>query len=322
MKVMRFELPGQPGESRVGFVDLENNQAVECAAVLGRLGVAEPLARAVDIIAYNTEQSGALSQGVGELDRQDAPRWGLDEVVFLPPVEAASLRDFIAFEEHIRAVRFIRGAEIPPAWYKMPVYYKGNYRTLLGHEQALTWPRYSQRMDYELELACVIGKEGTDISEDGAAAHVGGYTVMNDWSARDIQMEEMSVGLGPAKGKDFATSLGPWLVTPDEFNPADARMTARINGEDVVGREHRANPLELRADDRPRIHGRDAVPWGRSRLRHRGRRLRVRAGPVAANGRRGGAGGGGHRRAAQPGDAAGVRGGPFDFPQGERRGLA
>ena len=86
-------------------------------------------------------------------------------------------------------------------------------------------------MDYELELACVIGKEGTDISEDGAAAHVGGYTVMNDWSARDIQMEEMSVGLGPAKGKDFATSLGPWLVTPDEFNPADARMTARINGE-------------------------------------------------------------------------------------------
>lgn len=231
MKVMRFELPGQPGASRVGFADLENNQVVDCAAVLGRLRVAEPLPRAVDVIAYNTEHSGALSRGVRDLDRHDAPRWGLDEVVFLPPVEAASLRDFIAFEQHIRAVRFIRGAEIPPAWYKMPVYYKGNYRTLLGHEQALTWPRYSQRMDYELELACVIGKEGVDISEDGAAAHVGGYTVMNDWSARDIQMEEMSVGLGPAKGKDFATSLGPWLVTPDEFNPADARMTARINGE-------------------------------------------------------------------------------------------
>ena len=231
MKVMRFELPGHPGESRVGFVDLGNNQAVDCAAVLGRLGIAEPLALAVDLIAYNTEQSGALAQGVRELERQDAPRWGLDEVVFLPPVEATSLRDFIAFEEHIRAARGRRGADVPPAWYKMPVYYKGNYRSLLGHGQLLTWPRYSQRMDYELELACVIGKEGIDISEDGAGAYIGGYTVMNDWSARDIQMEEMSVGLGPAKGKDFATSLGPWVVTPDEFNPADARMTARINGE-------------------------------------------------------------------------------------------
>lgn len=231
MRVMRFELPGHPGESRVGFVDLGNNQAVDCAAVLGRLGIAEPLALAVDLIAYNTEQSGALDQGVRELERQDAPRWGLDEVVFLPPVEAASLRDFIAFEEHIRAARGRRGADVPPAWYKMPVYYKGNYRSLLGHDQLLTWPRYSQRMDYELELACVIGKEGIDISEDEAEGYIGGYTVMNDWSARDIQMEEMSVGLGPAKGKDFATSLGPWVVTPDEFNPADARMTARINGE-------------------------------------------------------------------------------------------
>ena len=231
MKVMRFELPGHPGESRVGFVDLGANQVVDCAAVLGRLGIAEPLARAVDVVAYNIEQSGALSQGVRDLDRSDAPRWGLDEVLFLPPVEATSLRDFIAFEEHIRVVRGRRGAAIPPAWYKMPVYYKGNYRSLLGHEQLLTWPRYSQRMDYELELACVIGKEGIDINEDGAGAYIGGYTVMNDWSARDIQMEEMSVGLGPAKGKDFATSLGPWLVTPDEFNPTDARMTARINGE-------------------------------------------------------------------------------------------
>ena len=231
MKVMRFELPGHPGEGRVGFVDQGDNQVVDCAAVLGRMGITEPLARAVDLIAYNTEQSGALSQGVRELDQHDAPRWGLDEVVFLPPVEATSLRDFIAFEEHIRAARGRRGADVPEAWYRMPVYYKGNYRSLLGHGQLLTWPRYSQRMDYELELACVIGKEGMDISEDEAGAYIGGYTVMNDWSARDIQMEEMSVGLGPAKGKDFATSLGPWVVTPDEFNPADARMTARINGE-------------------------------------------------------------------------------------------
>ena len=141
------------------------------------------------------------------------------------------MRDFIAFEQHIKTVREQRGADIPDVWYQMPVYYKGNYRSLLGHDQQLTWPRYSQQMDYELELACIIGKEGIDIPGDEAETYIGGYAVMNDWSARDIQFEEMAVGLGPAKGKDFATSVGPWLVTPDEFNPSDARMTARINGE-------------------------------------------------------------------------------------------
>ena len=185
----------------------------------------------MDVIAYNTEQSGALAKGVRELDRRDAPRWGLDEVVFLPPVEATSLRDFIAFEEHIRAARGRRGADVPPAWYRMPVYYKGNYRSLLGHGQLLTWPRYSQRMDYELELACVIGKEGIDISEDEAGAYIGGYTVMNDLEREGHPDGGDERRPGPAKGKDFATSLGPWVVTPDEFNPADARMTARINGE-------------------------------------------------------------------------------------------
>ena len=231
MKIMRFELPGSPGETKVGFVDLGSNNAVDSATVLGRMGIRDPLERAVDLITYNVEKSGALAQGLGDLDRYDAPRWGLNEVVFLPSIEAGSLRDFIAFEQHIRTVREQRGAEIPDVWYKFPVYYKGNYRSLLGHDQQLTWPSYSQQMDYELELACIIGKEGIDITEDTAETYIGGYAVMNDWSARDTQFEEMAVGLGPAKGKDFATSIGPWLVTPDEFNPSDARMTARINGE-------------------------------------------------------------------------------------------
>ena len=231
MKVMRFELPGSSGESKVGFVDLSNNQVVDSATVLGRMGIREPFSRAVDLVSYNVEKSGALSQGLKNLEQYDAPRWRLDEVVFLPSVEAGSLRDFIAFEQHIRAARGSRGDDIPEAWYRMPVYYKGNHRSLLGHDQQLTWPRYSQRMDYELELACIIGKEGIDITEAEAGSYIGGYAVMNDWSARDIQMEEMSVGLGPSKGKDFGTSIGPWVVTPDEFNPADARMTARINGE-------------------------------------------------------------------------------------------
>ena len=167
MKIIRFSLPGAPGETKVGFVDLSNNQVVDSTTVLGRMGIRDPLERAVDLIAYNVEKSGALSQGLKDLDRYDAPRWGLDEVVFLPSIEAGSLRDFIAFEQHIEAVRSRRGADIPEAWYRMPIYYKGNYRTLLGHDQQLTWPQYSQRMDYELELACIIGKEGIDITEDG-----------------------------------------------------------------------------------------------------------------------------------------------------------
>ncbi len=231
MKVLRFELPESPGEVKIGFVDLAGGCVVDAATVLGRMGIREPLDRAVDIISYNLEKSGALSQGVKDLSRYDAPRWGLTEVRFLPSIEAGSLRDFIAFEQHISTVRRQRGAEIPEIWYKMPVYYKGNYRSLLGHDQQLTWPRYSEQMDYELELACIVGKEGIDISEGDAEGHIGGYSIMNDWSARDIQFQEMAVGLGPAKGKDFATSIGPWVVTPDEFNPQDARMTARINGE-------------------------------------------------------------------------------------------
>jgi 2-keto-4-pentenoate hydratase/2-oxohepta-3-ene-1,7-dioic acid hydratase in catechol pathway len=231
MKIMKFKLPSAPAESKVGFVDLSNNQVVDSATVLGRMGIRDPLNRAVDLIAYNSEKSGALSQGLKDLDRYDAPRWGLDEVVYLPAIEAGSLRDFIAFEQHIRTARSRRGSDIPEAWYRMPIYYKGNHRSLLGHDQQLTWPRYSQQMDYELELACIIGKEGIDITGDEAETYIGGYTVLNDWSARDMQMEEMSVGLGPSKGKDFGTSIGPWVVTPEEFNPGDARMTARINGE-------------------------------------------------------------------------------------------
>ena len=231
MKVMRFELPASPGQAKVGFVDLSDNNVVDAATVLGRMGIRDPLPRAVDIIEYNVDKSGSLSEGLADLSRYDAPRWALDEVVFLPCIEAASLRDFIAFEQHIKTVRNQRGGEIPEVWYRMPVYYKGNYRSLLGHDQQLTWPRYSEKMDYELELACIVGKEGIDLTEEEAAGHIGGYAVMNDWSARDIQFDEMAVGLGPAKGKDFGTSVGPWVVTPDEFNPADARMTARINGE-------------------------------------------------------------------------------------------
>ncbi|OQW32918.1 MAG: hypothetical protein A4E19_06085 [Nitrospira sp. SG-bin1] len=144
-----------------------------------------------------------------------------------------SLRDFIAFEDHIAATSKKRGQPIPPEWYKAPVYYKGNHRTIIGPDEALPWPLDTTKLDYELELACVIGCQGKDVSEREAVDYIAGYTIMNDFSARDIQFQEMACRLGPAKGKDFATALGPCLVTPDEIADLGAlTMIARVNGEE------------------------------------------------------------------------------------------
>lgn len=143
-----------------------------------------------------------------------------------------SLRDFIAFEEHIAATSKKRGQSIPPEWYKAPAYYKGNHRTIIGPDEDLPWPLQTTKLDYELELACIIGRRGRDIAERDAPGYIAGYTIMNDFSARDIQFQEMACRLGPAKGKDFATAIGPCLVTPDEIADLNAlTMIARVNGE-------------------------------------------------------------------------------------------
>jgi len=150
-----------------------------------------------------------------------------------PLPNPASLRDFIAFEDHIAATSKKRGQPIPPEWYKAPVYYKGNHRTIIGPDEDLPWPLDTTKLDYELELACVIGRKGRDIPERRAEDYIAGYTIMNDFSARDIQFQEMACRLGPAKGKDFATALGPCLVTPDEIADLGAlTMIARVNGEE------------------------------------------------------------------------------------------
>ena len=152
--------------------------------------------------------------------------------VTAPLPNPASLRDFIAFEDHIAATSKRRGQPIPPEWYKAPVYYKGNHRTIIGPDHSLPWPLNTQKLDYELELACVIGRDGIDVAERDATAYIAGYTIMNDFSARDIQFQEMACRLGPAKGKDFATAIGPCIVTPDEIpDIASLQMIARINGE-------------------------------------------------------------------------------------------
>jgi len=156
-----------------------------------------------------------------------------DGVRLLAPLpNPPSLRDFIAFEDHIAATSKKRGQPIPPEWYKAPVYYKGNHRTIIGPDQNLPWPLETTKLDYELELACVIGRQGRDVAEQAAPAYIAGYTIMNDFSARDVQFQEMACRLGPAKGKDFGTAIGPCLVTPDEIPDLNALvMVARVNGE-------------------------------------------------------------------------------------------
>ena len=139
-----------------------------------------------------------------------------------PVLHPPSVRDFYAFEQHVKTAREARGSQVPKEWYEIPVFYFSNPAAIYGPEQDVPYPEGTAELDYELEVAAIIGAEG----------RIGGFTVMNDWSARDLQRAEMRVGLGPAKGKDFATSLGPIVVTPDEFDGSEAEMVARVNGEE------------------------------------------------------------------------------------------
>src|SRR3954451_16088523 len=147
----------------------------------------------------------------------------LEDVVLRPPVlHPPTVRDFMAFEEHVATARRQRGSEVPKEWYEVPVFYFSNPAAIYGPDDAVPYPEGTEELDYELECAAIIGAEGT----------IGGFTVLNDWSARDVQRAEMRVGLGPAKGKDFATSFGPVLVTSDELDGTSGEMVARVNGEE------------------------------------------------------------------------------------------
>ncbi len=162
------------------------------------------------------------------------------DVAFLPPIVPVQYRDCLVFEEHLKnsfaaASRMTgRAFDIPPVWYRQPIYYKGNRLSFVGHGADVIWPSYAQFLDIELELAIVIGKRGKDIAPEDAPGHIFGYTILNDVSARDAQMLEMPGQLGPAKGKDFDTGniLGPYILTADEVaHPVALRMEARVNGE-------------------------------------------------------------------------------------------
>jgi fumarylacetoacetate (FAA) hydrolase len=148
-----------------------------------------------------------------------------------------SLRDFYAFEQHVKTCRAQRGLEMVAEWYRVPVFYFSNVSNILADGDPVVRPRGCAQLDYELELACVIGTECRDLpADDRALDAVLGFTIMNDWSARDFQAMEMKVGLGPSKGKDFATSLGPAVWTLEELGDCyregrlHLEMTARVNG--------------------------------------------------------------------------------------------
>lgn len=183
------------------------------------------------------------SRGIDELgDRR--VRHALADVCLLAPLPRPnSLRDFLVVEDHMRgsvAAGVLPG--IPDAWYEVPAHYKGNVDAIYGPDDVVPWPPYTDKLDYELEICAVLGGAGRRVRADDAAPLIAGYTIYNDWSARDIQTQEMSVGIGPGIAKDFASSIGPCITTPDEFDRDHARLEARIDGEvwssGVLGRMH------------------------------------------------------------------------------------
>lgn len=189
----------------------------------------------------------SLIKGLGDRPLELKDQKGLpiafrpDQVALRAPLRSPpSMRDFYAFEEHVRAGHAIRGRQVPQEWYQIPVFYYSNPSAIYGPEEEIPYPSYSEALDYELEVAAVVGSRGRDLTPEQANEHIFGYTILNDWSARDEQRREMRVGLGPAKGKDFASSLGPMVVSADELgDPVDGRpgvfdleMVARVNGEE------------------------------------------------------------------------------------------
>jgi 2-keto-4-pentenoate hydratase/2-oxohepta-3-ene-1,7-dioic acid hydratase in catechol pathway len=161
----------------------------------------------------------------------------LDDVEVLPPItDPGAFRDHYAFEQHARAGRRARGLELDAVWFELPIFYFSSPHAMLGPYEDLPMPPSCQRLDYEVEVAAVIGRDGRDIKANDSARYIAGYMVMNDWSARDVQRREMALNMGPHKGKDFGTTIGPMMVTPDELADVvkgkafDLPMTASVNG--------------------------------------------------------------------------------------------
>jgi 2-keto-4-pentenoate hydratase/2-oxohepta-3-ene-1,7-dioic acid hydratase in catechol pathway len=229
---------------------LEHPDSTARAGVVSDAGV-HPLPP--DVTVLDLVRSGlpaALATGERALGEPALP---VDAVRLLPPLAAPTVRDFVAFEEHVEGVAASVGtpaagaAVVVPEWYQAPTFYFTNPYALIGAYDDVPVPPGSELLDFELEVAVVVGRDGASLTPEQARKHIFGYTVLNDWSARDLQRREMKVLLGPAKGKDSATTLGPWLVTADELDPyrdADGFLAldlrAFVNGE-LIGQDLLSN---------------------------------------------------------------------------------
>ena len=213
---------GADGDDRVGLiVDSQVHALPAGETLLGLLGDdGERLAQAGE--RARTNPTDVLS---------------LDSVTLRAPVPLPpTVRDFYAFEQHVKTARQTRGLEMDPDWYELPVFYFSNPYAVGGDGEDIAIPPGSAELDFELEVAAIIGRGGSDLTPQQGEESIAGFCVMNDWSARDVQRREMKLSMGPVKGKDFATTLGPMLVTPDEIEDArsgrayDLTMTATVNG--------------------------------------------------------------------------------------------
>ena len=200
----------------------------------------DALARGLRIEALGEILDG-FAGGARALDPDDPAVLVEAELAFGPPVlRPPSFRDFYAFEQHVATMWNRRGGDIPEAWYRLPIFYFSNTSEIRGPSDPIWAPRGSSELDFELEVGAVVDTAVFNVPEERAGEAIGGYLILNDWSARDLQRDESTVRLGPAKGKDFGTTIGPWIVTPDEVADRwaagaaapDLEMTATVTGAD------------------------------------------------------------------------------------------
>jgi 2-keto-4-pentenoate hydratase/2-oxohepta-3-ene-1,7-dioic acid hydratase in catechol pathway len=205
---------------------------------LERAGASVPAARRLASALVPGSLTAALEAGPAFSEAAERAVQEADPDAFVAggarlmrPIDPPAYRDFMAFEEHF--VNASRRFDREPAdvLYEMPVSYFGNVHAIVGPEDEVPWPHYTRAMDYELELGIVVGKAGRDLTPETALEHVLGLVNFNDFSARDIQGQEMTGGLGPSKGKHFGSAVGPWITTLDALDPDDLAMSARVNGE-------------------------------------------------------------------------------------------
>jgi 2-keto-4-pentenoate hydratase/2-oxohepta-3-ene-1,7-dioic acid hydratase in catechol pathway len=244
MKLARIASSGPDGLiARLAVVQPEQQRVIDLLTAerlrLERQGATHDAALRLATALFPSSMTAAIALGDTFLlaarqaieHAQEEAIMPLSEIHLLPPLDPPLIRDFTAFEQHMQNMSARLNQPVIKQFYELPLYYKGNASTFIAHEQEVPWPNYIEHMDYELELGFVIGKAGRNLTPPEALTHLFGVTIFNDFSARDIQGREMSSGFGPAKGKDFASALGPWITTCDELDLTRLDMVARVNGE-------------------------------------------------------------------------------------------